>query len=121
MFCKTDFENPKVIEKLRAVTMVKSGHNIQTTMSLLSLKQKRIVNIWLNTYIATNLQCENWEAVLFNDFQQVCNEELFDPALSPKKDYTNIYIRDTNMVPFLMEKDIIDSTDIIENQDTPCA
>jgi len=104
MFCKTDFENPKVIEKLRAVTMVKSGHHIQTTMSILSLKQKRIVNDWLNAYIVSNLQCENWEAILFNDFQQVCNEELFDPALSPKKDYTNIYIRDTNMVPFLMEK-----------------
>ena len=112
MFCKTDFENPEVFERLRALAMVKNGHHIQTTMSQLAIKQKRIVNYWLNCYISTNLNCDNWLTILIDDFQIICNEELFDPELSYKKDYSNIYVRDTNTFPILIDKD----TDISETE-----
>jgi hypothetical protein len=111
-FSKTDYENPEVFERLRALTMVKCGHHIQTTMTQLSLKQKRIVNDWLNAYISSNLQCLNWLDVLIDDFQIICNEELFDPGLSYKKDYTNLYIRESNTFPILIDKD----TDISETE-----
>ena len=105
-FTKEDYETPEIFERLRALTMVKCGYNIQTSMLQLSLKQKRIVNDWLNTYIYQNLNCENWLEILIADFQIICNEELFDPELSSKKDYTNIYVRDTNTFPILLEKDV---------------
>jgi hypothetical protein len=36
----------------------------------------------------------------------MCNEEIFDPALSCKKDYSNLYVRDSNTFPILLDKDI---------------
>ena len=63
-FSKTDYETPEVFERLRALTMVKCGHHIQTSMKQLSLKQIRIANDWLNTYIYQKLNCENWFDVL---------------------------------------------------------
>jgi uncharacterized protein VirK/YbjX len=109
-FSKTDFEDKDVSERLRALTMVKCGHHIQTSMLQLSLKQKRIANDWLNTYIYQKLQCDHWLQVLIADFQIICNEELFDPELSSKKDYTNLFVRDTNTFPVLLEKDTDIST-----------
>ena len=112
LFCKTDYETPEIFERLRALAMVKCGHHIQTSMSQLSLKQKRIVNDWLNAYIFTQLNCENWLDCLIADFQIICNEELFDPELSSKKDYINLFVRDTNTFPVLIDKD----TDISETE-----
>ena len=103
-FSKTDFEDKDVSERLRALTMVKCGHHIQTNMLQLSLKQKRIANDWLNTYIYQKLQCDHWLQVLIADFQIICNEELFDPELSSKKDYTNLF--NFNLVRVEWEKDL---------------
>jgi hypothetical protein len=111
-FTKEDFETPDIFERLRALTMVKCGHHIQTTMQQLSLKQKRVANDLLNTYIYQKLNCDDWTTVLIDDFQKICNEELFDPELTYKKDYSNIYVRETNTFPVLIDKD----TDISETE-----
>ena len=105
-FSKTDYNNSDIFERLRALTMVRCGHHIQTSMSSLSLKQQRIANDWLNTYIYQKLNCDNWLDCLISDFQIMCNEEIFDPALSCKKDYSNLYVRDSNTFPILLDKDI---------------
>lgn len=105
-FSKTDYEDPDVFERLRALTMVKCGHNIQKTMLEMNAKQKRIANEWLNTYIYEKLNCDNWLEVLIADFNIICNEELFDPELSYKKDYTNVYVRNSNAFPILLEKEV---------------
>ena len=112
VFSKTDFEDQDIFERLRALTMVKCGHHIQTTMAQLSIKQRRIANDWLNTYIYQKLGCDNWLDCLLTDFQIICNEELFDPDLSYKKDYTNLFIRDSNTFPVLIDKD----TDISQTE-----
>jgi len=109
-FCKIDYENPEIFERLRALAMVKCGHHIQTSTSQLSLKKLRMVNDWLNTYIYQKLQCDHWLQVLIADFQIICNEELFDPELSAKLDYTNLFVKDTNTFPVLLEKDTDIST-----------
>jgi len=104
-FNPTDFATPEIFERLRALSIVKTGHKLQTSFHDLSLKQQRITNEWLNIYIHSHLNCENWLEVLLADFQDLCQEELFDPSLNSKKDYTNIYVRQSCIEPKLIDKE----------------
>lgn len=105
-FTKEDFSDPDIYERLRALTMVRTGSKLQMRINDLPMKQRRIANEWLNTYIHQRLNCENWKDTLLSDFQIMCEEEIFDPALSAKKDYTNIFVRQSSDVPVLLDKDV---------------
>jgi hypothetical protein len=105
-FCKSDFTDPDVFERLRALSIVHCGHKIQTSFHDLTMKQQRFVNTYLNEYIQKKLDCDNWLEVLLGDFQILCNEELFDPSLNAKNDYTNTYVRASNITPVLLEKEV---------------
>lgn len=104
-FCKTDFEDPNIFERLRALSMVRTGNKLQSKFGDLTLKQRRAANEWLNTYIFKNLNCDNWKDVLLSDFQILCEEELFDPNLNAKNDYTNIFVRQSSLEPVLLDKE----------------
>jgi hypothetical protein len=104
-FNQTDFADPNIFERLRALSVVRTGHRIQTSFHDLNLKQRRLANEWLNMYINEFLTCDNWFDILLGDFQTICDEELFDPELSAKKDYTNIYVRQSCSEPKLIEKE----------------
>ncbi len=104
-FCKTDFEDPDIFERLRALSMVRTGNKLQTRFDNLTLKQRRIANEWLNTYIYQKLDCDNWKEILLSDFQILCEEELFDHNLSEKKDYTNVFVRQSSLEPVLIDKE----------------
>ena len=105
-FTKEDFRDPDVFERLRALSMVRTGNKIHTKFDDLIMKQRRIANEWLNTYIFQKLDCDNWMDILLSDFQTLCEEELFDPNFNAKKDYTNIFIRQSSSVPVLLDKDV---------------
>lgn len=111
-FNQTDFADPAIFERLRALSVVRTGHHIQTSFHDLSIKQKRVTNEWLNMYIKEFLSCDNWFDTLLSDFQNLCEEELFDPKLSAKKDYTNIFVRRSCTEPFLIDKE----TDIADTE-----
>lgn len=105
-FTKEDFSDPDIFERLRALSMVRTGNKLQTHFDNLTFKQRRIANEWLNTYIYQSLNCDNWMEILLSDFQILCEEELFDPKLSTKKDYTNTFIRQSSIEPVLIDKDV---------------
>jgi len=105
-FSKEDFNDPDIYERLRALTMVRTGNKLQLRFDSLPMKQKRIANEWLNTYIHQRLDCDNWKDVLLSDFQIMCEEEIFDPALNAKNDYTNLYVKQSSTVPVLLDKDV---------------
>ena len=65
-----------------------------------------MANDWLNAYISDKLNCDNWLQVLCDDFQILCEEEIFDHNLSSKHDYTNIRIKQSSLEPVLLEKDV---------------
>ncbi len=104
-FGKSDFEDPDIFERLRALTMVRNGYRLQTKFGQLSVRQRRDANEWLNMYIYKNLNCENWFDILLNDFNEMCNEKIFNPDLNEKKDYSNIFIRQSNLEPVLIDKE----------------
>jgi len=104
-FNQTDFADPDIFERLRALSVVRTGHHIQTSIYELNLKQRRLANEWLNMYINKFLNCDNWMETLLSDFQTICDEELFDPKLSAKKDYTNTFVRQSCIEPKLIDKE----------------
>ena len=105
-FTKDDFSDPDIFERLRALSMVRTGNKLQTRFDDLTFKKKRIANEWLNTYIYQKLDCDNWMEVLLSDFQILCDEELFDPKLNAKQDYTNVYVKQSCIEPVLIGKDV---------------
>jgi len=104
-FTKENFSDPNIFERLRALSMVKTGNKIQTRFEHLTMKKQRVANEWLNTYIFQKLDCDNWLDILLSDFQILCEEELFDPNLSATKDYTNVFIRQSSLEPVLLDKE----------------
>jgi hypothetical protein len=104
-FTKEDFSDPDVFERLRALSMVRTGNKLQTRFENLTIKQQRFANEWLNTYIFQKLDCDNWMDILLSDFQNLCEEELFDPNLSAKNDYTNVFVRQASSEPVLLDKE----------------
>lgn len=105
-FTKEDFSDPDIFERLRALAMVRTGNKLQTRFDSLTIKQRRHANEWMNTYIFQKLDCDNWMEVLLSDFQNLCEEELFDPNLGAKKDYTNVFVRQSSIEPVLLDKDV---------------
>ena len=101
-FSQEDFKNPITFEMLRAIAMVKTGNPLLTHFSNLPTKQKRVVNEFLNNYIKNQLSGENWEQCLQEDFNELCQEEIFDDTFGEKRDYTNIFVRNTNTEPILL-------------------
>jgi hypothetical protein len=104
-FTKEDFSDPDVFERLRALSMVRTGNKIQTKFDNLTVKKQRVANEWLNTYIFQKLDCDNWKEVLLNDFQILCDEEIFDSNFDAKHDYTNLIIRQSSLEPVLLDKE----------------
>jgi len=90
MFSPQDYADPDIIERLRALTMVKLNKNILTKFSSLSAKEQRLANLELNKYIKESLGETNWKDTLINDFNLVANEEVFQ---NPKFDYSKVYVR----------------------------
>lgn len=101
-FNQEDFKNPITFEMLRAIAMVKTGNPLLSHFSNLSAKQKRVVNEFLNNYIRNTLADEDWELRLQEDFNELCQEEIFDDSFGEKRDYTNIFVRNTNTEPLLL-------------------
>jgi hypothetical protein len=104
-FTKEDFSNPDIFERLRALSMVRTGNRLQARFEDLTLKKQRFANEWLNTYIFQKLDCDNWLDILLKDFQILCEEELFDPNLGAKHDYTNVFVRQSSIEPVLLDKE----------------
>ncbi len=90
MFSPSDYAEPDILERLRALTMVKLNKNILTKFSSLSVKEQRLANLELNKYIKDSLGKEDWKETLINDFNLVANEEVFQ---NPKFDYSKVYVR----------------------------
>lgn len=111
-FTKDDFNDPNIFERLRALSMVRTGNKLQTRFDDLTIKKKRMANEWLNTYIFQKLDCDNWLDILLSDFQILCEEEIFDHNLSAKNDYTNVFVRQSSSEPVLLDKE----TDIRETE-----
>lgn len=86
MFCPDDFLKKEIKDKLMVITMSKLGKYPLTNFETLSMKEKRIANEIANDYIKKLPPLnEDWNAKLTNDFNLVCNEEIFN---HPKIDYT---------------------------------
>ena len=83
-FCLADFENKEVREKLHVVTLSRLNKYPLTNFKSLTMKEKRLANEILNNYIK-DLPAANWAEVVTKDFNQICQEEIFD---NPKIDYT---------------------------------
>jgi len=71
----------------------------------LTAKGKRLTNEYLNNYIRHSLNTPDWEEVLQRDFNELCNEEIFDDSFGEKADYTNLAVRQVNTEPVLMVKE----------------
>ena len=84
-FCLEDFERKEIRDMLHCITLSKMNKYPLTDFNSLSLKEKRIGNEILNDYI-NKLPKENWLLKLTTDFNQVCQEDIFN---NPKIDYTN--------------------------------
>ncbi len=89
MFTQTDFNDPDIFERLRAISVVKINKNIMTNFRTLSLKEKRLANLELNNYIKESLGTESWRDTLIFDFNAICREEIFE---NPKFDYAKVYV-----------------------------
>ena len=109
LFTKEDFTNPITWEMLRAIATVKCGHSIMTPFNSFAIKQKRVVNEYLNNYIKNSLAGEDWELVLQSDFNDLCQEEIFDDSFGEKRDYTNIFVKNHNPEPVLITGDLPES------------
>ena len=96
MFNPSDYADPDIYERLRALSMVKINNNILTKFSSLSLKEQRLANLELNKYIRESLaNRENWKDTLINDFNMVADEEVFE---NPKFDYAKVYVPPSNQI-----------------------
>jgi hypothetical protein len=86
MFCPDDFLNKDIKEKLQVITMSKLGKYPLTDFETLTMKEKRVANEIVNEYIRKlpTLKAD-WNDKLTYDFNQVCNEEIFN---HPKIDFT---------------------------------
>ena len=93
MFSPSDYADPDIYERLRALSMVKINKNILTKFSSLSLKEQRLANLELNKYIRESLGGTDWKDTLINDFNMVANEEVFQ---NPKFDYAKVYVPPSN-------------------------
>ena len=86
---QTDFNDPDIFERLRAISVVKINKNIMTKFSSLSLKEKRLANEQLNNYIKQYLGEDSWKETLIHDFNTICSEELWE---NPKFDFSKLYV-----------------------------
>ena len=89
MFSPSDYSDPDIYERLRALTMVKLNKNILTKFSSLTVKEQRLANEQLNNYIKESLGKDDWKDRLINDFNLVANEEVFQ---NPKFDYSKVFV-----------------------------
>lgn len=80
-----DFARKEIREKLHVITLSKMNKYPLMDFNSLSLKEKRIGNEILNDYIS-KLPKEDWFLKLTSDFNQVCQEDIFN---NPKIDYTS--------------------------------
>jgi len=86
MFCPDDFLKKEIKDKLHVITMSKLNKYPLTNFETLSIKEKRIANEIVNEYISKLPKLNaDWNAKLTNDFNLICNEDIFD---HPKIDYT---------------------------------
>lgn len=86
MFCPDDFIKKEVKDKLVVITLSKMGKYPLSEFDSLSMKEKRIANEIVNEYVRKlPVLRDEWEKKLTNDFNQICNEEIFN---NPKIDYT---------------------------------
>jgi hypothetical protein len=86
MFCPDDFLKKEIKEKLHVITMSKMNKYPLTDFETLSMKEKRVANEIVNEYIKKLPTLnEDWNAKLCDDFNLVCNEEIFN---HPKIDFT---------------------------------
>ncbi len=89
MFTQDDFKDPDIIERLRAISMVRINKNIMTAFASLSLKEKRLANIEVNKYIKESLGGADWKETLLAEFAEICREELWE---TPKFDFSKVYV-----------------------------
>ena len=86
MFCVDDFYRKDIKDKLHVITMSKLNKYPLTNFETLSMKEKRIANEIVNEYIRKLPPLrDDWELKLTNDFNLICNEDIFS---HPKIDYT---------------------------------
>ena len=86
MFCPDDFLKKEIKDKLHVITMSKLNKYPLTNFETLSIKEKRIANEIVNEYIRKLPPLrDDWNAKLTNDFNLICNEDIFE---NPKIDYT---------------------------------
>ena len=75
-FTKADFMKPEVAQKLSVVIMCKMDKPVLTPFNSLKSREKKVFNQLLNNYIST--LGENWNDILIQDFNETCQDELFD-------------------------------------------
>ena len=102
MFCPDDFLNKDIKEKLQVVTMSKMGKYPLTDFETLSIKEKRVANEIVNEYIRKlPTLSKDWNDKLSYDFNQVCNEEIFN---HPKIDFTQAIFKQKSAEEFPIEE-----------------
>lgn len=91
MFCPDDFLNKDIKDKLSVITMSKMGKYPLTNFENLTMKEKRVANEIVNDYIKKlpTLNAD-WNAKLTYDFNQICNEEIFNNS---KIDFTQAIVK----------------------------
>lgn len=76
LFTKDDFLKPEIGEKLSVIIMNKMKKPVLTAFKNLKIREKKEFNELLNQYIQT--LGEDWDNILTKDFNETCQEELFD-------------------------------------------
>lgn len=97
VFTQDDFK--RFSQQLQVIIMSKRELDPMTDFRQLEPKQKRIFNEVLNEYI--RLLPDDFEPTITNDFNLICNEEIF-PFMNTK--YKNMLIRPSSVEELECEK-----------------
>jgi len=113
VFTQDDFK--RFSQQLQVIIMSKRELDPMTDFRQLEPKQKRIFNEVLNEYI--RLLPDDFEPTITNDFNLICNEEIF-PFMNTK--YKNMLIRPSSVEELEGEKkeykDLLYKDKLLDNQ-----
>jgi hypothetical protein len=98
MFGKEDFTGDNVI-KLSVICMTKMGKKPLMEFKYLGEREKMKFNKIMNEYIST--LGENWFETLSNDFNDICNDEIFGDNFKPETQF----VKELNTDITLLQKE----------------
>lgn len=97
MFSHSDFTKENA-QRLSVIVMSRMGRPPLQAFSSLPAGQQQTFNRMLNEYIKMELNIEEWNAKLINDFNTIVDQQILHEGFDPSKQYVPIY----NTVPELL-------------------